>query len=65
MKLDVENNTIVSTLSHVVNINVKIDNVHLKLLNVGLTLSNVATSYHPNNNVETTLKGFVGTDELL
>ena len=77
MKLGLENNSINSTLSNVVNINAKIDNVDLTLFNsvkfildihdvcfnVNLTLSDVATSYQPNNNVDTTLKDFLGTGE--
>ena len=31
--------------------------------NVDLTLSDVAASYHPNNNMETTLKGFLDNDD--
>ena len=74
VKLNVENNSIVST---VVFINVEIDNVDLALFNIVnfnvdihnfastliLTLSDVGTSYHPNSNVETTLKGFLGIDK--
>ena len=56
MKLDAENNSIVSTLPNVVNINVEMGNV-------ALILFDVARSYHPNRNVETTLKGFLGIDE--
>ena len=67
MKLNAENNTIVLTLSDI-DIKVEIDNVDLTLFNVvnfsvDLTLPGIMTSYHPNNNVETTLKGFLGIDE--
>ena len=31
-----------------------------RCFNIDLTLSSVATSYHPNKNVETTLKGILG-----
>ena len=31
--------------------------------NINLTVSDVLTSYHDNNNVETTLKGFLGIEE--
>ena len=66
VKLDVEFNNNVLTLSNVANINVELDNVDLMFFNdlnfnidihsvvthVDLTLPDVATSYHPNNNVE-------------
>ena len=34
-----------------------------RCFNIDLTLSNVATSYHPNKNVETTLKGILRIDQ--
>ena len=34
-----------------------------RCFNVDLTISDVATSYHPNNNCGTTLKGFLGIDK--
>ena len=67
VKLDVQNRNIVSTLSNVVNINVqrcKFQRWHTQcFFNADLTLPDVATSYHPNSNVETTLKCFLGIEE--
>ena len=74
MKLDVENNSIVLTLSNVININVKMliwrfqrgrfPSWHNKRsFNVDLTLSDVATSYHTSSNTGTRLNGFLGIDE--
>ena len=56
IKPDVKNNSIVSTLFNVVNINAEIDKLHL-------TLSDVATSYHLSNNVKTTLKCFLNINK--
>ena len=64
-----------TTLINLVNINVDLDDVddgqrfkfkrwHTQhFFNADLTLSNFAKSYHPKNNVETTLKGFLSIDE--
>ena len=72
MKIDVENNNVVSTLPNVVQFNVEIHNVVSTLLNVvnfnvdvhnvvsTLMLCDVATSYQPKNNVEPTLKCLLG-----
>ena len=63
VKLDVENNNIVSTLS-IVNWRCKFQRWHTqRCLNVDLTLSDATTSYHPSNNVETTLIGFLDIEE--
>ena len=74
VKLDIENNNTVSTLYNFVNNNVEIGNVDLTLFNVAnlnIDRHNVLstliwhcpTSYHPNNHVETTLKGFLAIGE--
>ena len=78
VKLDVENNNIASRLSNVVNISVEKDSVDLTLFNIAnfnVYIHNVvstliwqcpalrATSYHPNNNFETMLKGFLDIGE--
>ena len=61
MKLDVGNNSTVSTMS--VSVHVETDKVNLTLFNIVNFKVRRREVRHPNKNVETTLKSFLGIDE--